>query len=728
MKRKRKGSPNIKKYKSHKLRKETLLFKIQKFFQTNNEEAFNAVDIKLKLGITNKKDEVKDVLFKLREKGIIDAKKEGTYQLNKNFKENKTVLKTTKSKGYIGKVDLTKTGAAYIIIDEMDDDVYVRASDTEGAMNGDKVRVIVRNRGGKRPEGKIVKIIERSLDKIMGIFRIYNNNGIVYNLNSRQSIDVYVDPKDYGEAKDGDVVITKVKTWGTGQNKSIWGTIENILNDNTENDIVMKSILVENGFDLEFPKEVIEEVRNISGEIEENEIAKRRDLREITTFTIDPLTAKDFDDALSVEYKEDNIIEIGIHIADVSHYVKPRTALDKEAYSRSTSVYLVDRVLPMLPERLSNELCSLRPEEEKYTFSAIFTFNESNKIIKEWYGRTIIYSDRRFTYEEAQEVIESKEGDFAKEMILLDKLAKNIRKKRFNNGAIDFDSEEVYFKLDEEAVPIEVHVKERKDAHKLVEEFMLLANKGVASFMSNKSKGVEVPFVYRVHDLPNQDKLREFSMFAKEMGYTMNVDTPDQVVKSFNGLVKAAQKDEGLKLLLPLAIRTMAKAIYTTENIGHYGLGFENYTHFTSPIRRYSDVLVHRILYDNLEKVNRDSKPPLESMCNHISEQERNASKAERSSIKYKQVEYMSTKVGLVFDGVISGMIDKGIFVEIVGVGAEGLIPFSRFSDSFQVEESRLKAKGKNTGQLIKMGDHIKVKLIEVNLEMRQIEMEIFED
>ncbi len=724
---KRKGSTPRTNHKSKKLRVDTLAFKIQKQFQAHPKKYYNARQLRSILGITNSADSINETLIKLYDKDILEYQKGGKYYLNQNFKTEEVSLNSRRSKGYIGIVDMTKSGAGYITVDDLEDDVFVINSDMNGAMNGDKVRVIVKQKARGKTRGKIVKIIERSTDKIMGIFRIYNKNAVVYNLNTRQSIDVYIKPENYGTAEDGDVVVAKITSWGNGQNKSIWGTISDVLSDDTDNDIAMKSILIENGFDLDFPDNVIEEVRNINDKIEPSEISKRRDIRGITTFTIDPLTAKDFDDALSIEYKDDNTIEVGIHIADVTHYVKPRTALDKEAYKRSTSVYLVDRVLPMLPERLSNELCSLRPEEEKYTFSAIFTFNDTNNIIKEWYGKTIIYSDRRFTYEEAQERIESKKGDFSKEILELNRLAGVLRKEKFKNGAIDFESEEVVFRLDEDAVPVEVHVKERKDAHKLVEEFMLLANKGVARYISKKSKGKEIPFVYRVHDLPNQDKLMEFSLFAKEMGYKMKIDTPNQIVKSLNGLAKAAQKDEGLKLLLPLAIRTMAKAIYTTDNIGHYGLGFEYYTHFTSPIRRYSDVLVHRILYDNLDKSNRVNKASLEGMCSHISEQERNATKAERSSIKYKQVEYMSTRIDQEFDGFVSGMIDKGIFVEIVDVGAEGLIPFSKFNESFKVEESRLKAKGRSSGKVYKMGDHVRVRVIEVNLEARLIEMEIVE-
>jgi ribonuclease R len=458
------------------------------------------------------------------------------------------------------------------------------------------------------------------------------------------------------------------------------------------------------------------------------EIAKRRDLRDIPTFTIDPIDAKDFDDALSIEYFDDGSCEIGVHIADVTHYVKPNTALDKEAYLRSTSVYLVDRVLPMLPERLSNELCSLRPNEDKYTFSAVFKFDKKDNLIGRWFGKTIIHSDRRFAYEEAQEVIENKEGDMTKEILDMARIARKMRKQRFKEGAIAFESEEVRFKLDEDGVPIDVYIKERKEANLLIEDYMLLANKEVAIYVNKKEKP-EIPYIYRIHDLPNPDKVAEFARFAFELGVHLKTDTPEQIAKSYNDLAKKAQTEEALKMLQPLAIRTMAKAEYATDNIGHYGLGFDFYTHFTSPIRRYSDVLAHRILYQVLENKNyRFNKETLDTQCRHISLMERKANDAERESIKYKQTEFMEKHVGSAFEGVISGIIDRGIFVELKESHCEGMVSFDTMYEAFEITDGRLKAVGLRTGKVYKMGDTVRVVITNADLQKRQIDMRMEED
>jgi ribonuclease R len=480
--------------------------------------------------------------------------------------------------------------------------------------------------------------------------------------------------------------------------------------------------LINTGFNIEFPEDVLAETAKIKDDIA-SEVSKRRDFRDITTFTIDPHDAKDFDDALSYRVLENGNTEVGIHIADVTHYILPDTALDKEAYLRSTSVYLVDRVCPMLPEKLSNELCSLRPNEDKLTFSAVFTFNEKNDIVEKWFGKTIIHSDRRFAYEEAQLILEAGEGDFVDELIKLNQIAYHLRKKRFKNGAINFETEEVKFRLDEHGVPIEVYVKERKDTNLLIEDFMLLANKEVATYMAKKDPAAEIPYIYRIHDVPNMDKLENFALFAREMGVKMNLDTPKNIAKSFDDLIKKAEKDENLKILMPIAIRTMAKAEYSSYNIGHYGLAFEYYSHFTSPIRRYSDVLAHRILFENLTKIKRFDKERLEDQCKYISKQERKAADAERESIKYKQVEYMKNHVGEEFDGIVSGMLERGIFVEIKGMMAEGMVPFERMSESFEVESSRLRAKGMRTGKIYKMGDSVRVRILKADMEKKQIEM-----
>jgi ribonuclease R len=444
------------------------------------------------------------------------------------------------------------------------------------------------------------------------------------------------------------------------------------------------------------------------------------------TFTIDPDTAKDFDDALSLEYFDDGTYEVGIHIADVSHYVQPNSALDKEAYKRSTSVYLVDRVSPMLPEKISNVLCSLRPNEEKLTFSAVFTFDKKDKIIKEWFGKGVIFSDRRFTYEDAQEILEAGEGELSEELKKLNDLSKKLRKQRFKEGSVDFDAPEVKFVLDDEGVPTSVYVKERKDSNMLIEDFMLLANRRVSGRVGKREN--PAPFVYRIHDSPDLLKVGDFVKFANSLGYKMNIQTPEQIAQAYTQLLQDTKERPELKVLEPLAIRTMSKAVYSSQNIGHYGLGFEYYSHFTSPIRRYADVLVHRILEKNLTERYAVKKDELEEMCKHISAQERKATTAERQSVKYKQVEFMTKRLGETFVGIISGMIDRGFFVELVDNFCEGMVDFKNLPESYSLDESRLFAVGNISNKKIKMGDRVVVRILSADLGKRTIDMELAED
>ncbi|MEO1713468.1 MAG: VacB/RNase II family 3'-5' exoribonuclease, partial [Bacteroidota bacterium] len=502
----------------------------------------------------------------------------------------------------IGKVDMTKTGSAYIVSDQMEDDVFVTAKYLNAALHGDQVKVAVwRRRGRTKPEGEILEIVKRATEHFLGTIHISNKYAFVIPDRLNMPVDIYVDLENTKGARDQDKVIVRVEKWHDDKKRSPEGIITSVLGAVGSSDIEMKGILINNGFNLEFPEEVIAEAEKFPIEIEASEVERRRDMRKVTTFTIDPNDAKDFDDALSIEYLENGHCEIGVHIADVSHYVKPESQLDKEALSRSTSVYLVDRVLPMLPERLSNGLCSLRPHEDKYTFSAVFEFDKDDKVVNRWFGKTLTHSDHRFTYGGAQKVLDGEDGPFSAELKVMNRIAHKLRKKRFRDGAINFETEEVRFRLDEDGVPIEVYLKERKDAHMLIEDFMLLANREVAGYITEKGKENEIPFVYRIHDEPDPDRVAELVSFAKEMGVEINVGSPLEIAKSFNRLTKQAQEDPALKLLGPVAIRTMAKAVYSSDNIGHYGLGFEHYSHFTSPIRRYSDVLAHRILEKNLE-------------------------------------------------------------------------------------------------------------------------------
>ena len=720
----------VKKLSAYQLKREIL-----RWFNQNPKKRLNAKQIIKKFKLANSPDSVEDALIKLAAQGELYNIKDDKYRLDK-FKGKPgpssapegEKSNTITGKHFEGKVDATKTGAAYIVCDELETDIFVPAKHMRGALNGDRVRV----QAGKphkrgKINGKIVAVLERSIESFMGTIRVFQKRIFVIPDGNKLQDDIVIHPDDMGEAKDGDKVLVKITKWPERHNHSPKGKVQMVFGETGSSDMAMKSILINNGFNLIFPDEVLEEAAKLPRKISEQEIALRRDMREILTFTIDPADAKDFDDALSYQVLENGEIEVGIHIADVTHYVKSGTALDKEAYLRSTSVYLVDRVLPMLPETLSNELCSLRPGEEKCTFSAIFNFDKDYNITKRWFGKTVTFSDRRFAYEEAQEVLETGKGDLVEELRTLNKIAYALRKKKFKKGAIAFDAPEVKFKLDENAVPVSVYVKERKDAHLLIEDFMLLANKEVAKYISDLGKPKEIPFIYRTHDLPNQEKVEEFSRFAKELGFDMKIDTPKQIAASYNELAKAAKKNELFRILEPIAIRTMSKAAYTTDNIGHYGLAFDFYTHFTSPIRRYSDVLCHRLLELNIGKKYYSDKTLLEEKCKHISNNERKAMTAERESIKYKQVEFMEKHVGEEFEGVISGIIERGFFVELKESKAEGMIGFDAFGDVFEFPNGRLVAKGKRTGRTFKMGDSIQVQILEVNLEKRQIEMELVE-
>lgn len=713
--------------KGQKLKAGTLSNYILKTLSNFPKERFSAKQIIKKLKINNHEDTVLLAMEKLAQEGKITKIKDNKFK----FKADavRTPKPFSEDVQQTGIVDMTKSGSAYIICEGSNIDVFITSKNLNGARNGDKVMINSWTpRGRRKPEGKVLKVIERSSSHFLGTVRIFKNQAIIMVDNAYDNIDIHVQFQDLKGADDGDKVIVKIIDWGTGQNPALQGKVTTNLGKADSNDVEMNAILINNGFNIAFPQEIIEEAERLEAIITDEIVQQRRDFRKITTFTIDPDTAKDFDDALSLEILDNGNIEIGIHIADVTHFVKPGTELDKEAFRRSTSVYLVDRVAPMLPEKLSNELCSLKPEEDKFTFSAVFEFDNAFNIKNQWFGKTLIHSNRRFTYEEAQEILESKKGEFADELLKMNQIAYKLREDKFKNGAIAFESEEVKFELDETGKPIGVYVKERKDAHMLVEDFMLLANKCVAKYIHDKAGKIEIPFVYRVHDSPDPTKLYDFALFAKELGFNMNLDTPQQIANSFNSLADASKENELLKLLEPLAIRTMAKAVYTTENIGHYGLGFDFYTHFTSPIRRYADVLVHRILFQNLDKVKRWEKTSLEDQCVHISLQERKAMTAERESIKYKAVEFMKGKEGEEFDAQISGMIDKGIFVQLVESRAEGLILFSDFDEAFQVNESRLKAEGIRSGRIIKMGDSVRVRLLEADLHARQLEFKLLDE
>lgn len=726
--RKPKGKPSIPKgySKGEKLPYEKLRTLVMEAFQQSRAENISARQLLKKLKVANSKPDIMRVLDSLVKQGKITLHEEGMYSSNMERRVSNRKVETVKpvgSKVLQGVVDLTRSGAAYVVVPDQDDDIYVPARQTGGAMHRDKVEVeITSSRRGRKPEGRIVAIVKRAIENVMGTLKIYKKFAVVVPDRANIQFDIIVPSDKMAEAVDGDKVVVKITDW-TRESPS--GEVIHVLGASGSHELEMQSILIHNGFNLAWPEPVLDECKYLPEEITDEEIAKRRDFRDITTFTIDPITAKDFDDAISIRELENGNTEVGVHIADVSHYVKPGTALDKEAYHRSTSVYLVDRVCPMLPEKLSNELCSLRPLEESLCYSTVFEIADDSRVVNRWFGRTVIYSDHRFSYEDAQEGLETGEGPFAAELLRLNKIAKALRKQRFKDGAITFETDELQFKVDELGQTLEIFVKERKDAHLLIEDFMLLANREVATLIANKSKTMEIPFPYRVHDVPDPDKLIDFQRFARELGFQMQVDTPRQVSKSFNKLAQAAKEDEKLRLLEPLAIRTMAKAIYTTNNIGHYGLAFDYYTHFTSPIRRYSDVLVHRILDANLHEISRPNKENLEAQCKHISERERAAMTAERESIKYKQMEYLKERIGHEFSGVISGVIESGIFVELDESRAEGMVSFRTMHGGFSLVAPF--TAGSRTGDRYTIGQKVRVRIKKIDMSARQMDLEMLD-
>lgn len=624
-----------------------------------------------------------------------------------------------------GVLDITRSGIGYVIAEGRDNDVLVRPNDFNKAMHGDTVRVKVKQSNGRRIEGVVEEIVERKQTEFIGDIEVKENFAF-FKPNSQKPIpDFYISIKNLNGAKNNDRVVVKLLNWEKGEKKPE-GEVITVLQAKDMNDMAMKEILIQNGFPLEFPKVVLEEVAELKEAIKEKELAKRKDYRNVLTFTIDPADAKDFDDALSIQKIAKDEYEIGVHIADVSHFVKQGSELDKESYSRATSVYLPDRVNPMLPEKISNELCSLRPHEDKHTFSVIFKINNKGKIKDYWLGKTFIHSDHRFNYDEVQEIIETNTGRYVEEIQHLNTLAKNFRKERFKNGAINFSSTEVKFQLDETGKPIRIIVKESKEAHQLIEEFMLLANRTVAAHIDKiKIDKKPIPFPYRIHDTPDEEKLKPFVAFAKKFGYKFNMNNEAEVAASFNQLLQDVHGKPEQHVLEQLGIRTMAKAIYTSENIGHYGLGFEYYCHFTSPIRRYPDVMVHRILQEVIEnKIHPDKN--MEEKCRHCSAKERAAMDSERAGNKYKQVEFMMDKVGEDMEGVISGVASFGFWVETVNEKCEGLVSVRDLSDydDFRHDDTDYAFVGLHTGKKFRMGDKIKIKLVAANLEKRQLDFE----
>lgn len=689
---------------------------------------FNYKQVAAALGLAdeNQRQQITILLSELLQKGLIEEAERGKYRVKGHA--NRIVT---------GKVDMTMSGTAYVISEELENDVFLQAKFAKGLLQGDivKVKLFPDRKSGKH-EGEIVEIVKRARTEFVGTIQISPRFAFLVPNSAKNGIDIYIPLDKLLGAKNGQKVIARITEWPKNAVNPI-GEVIDVLGNAGENTTEMHAILAEYGLPYAFPKEVEKMADHIPTDISAGEIAKRRDFRTTTTFTIDPVDAKDFDDALSIQKLKNGNWEIGIHIADVSHYVKEKSVIDAEALSRATSVYLVDRVVPMLPEILSNNVCSLRPKEDKLCFSAVFEMNEQAQVEEQWFGRTVIHSDRRYSYEEAQEVLEGKEDDFRQELLVLDKLAKTLRADRMRKGSIAFEKSEVKFHLDEVGNPTGVYFKQMKDSNQLIEDFMLLANRRVAAFIGDRGKkpspGIlnnnnELPFVYRIHNKPDEGKLADLGGFIGKFGYKINLSGDKATVDSLNKLLKDVEGKSEANVISLLTIRTMAKAVYSTKNIGHYGLGFQFYTHFTSPIRRYPDVMVHRLLQHYLDGGKAVDADELELACKHSSDMEKLAADAERSSIKYKQVQFMQDKVGQQFEGMISGVTEWGIFVELNENHCEGMIRIRDLKDdTYYFDEENYCLVGRRSKRALRLGDPLQIEIRGANLVKKQLDFVLIE-
>lgn len=702
--------------------------KILKILGKNSDKEFNYKQIADLLDVddTKSRNEIIRDLKLLFAQKLIDQAEPGKY-----------VIKSVNSEYYEGTIDMTSRRTAYFVCDELEEDAFIPQNNLNRALDKDRVKVYIYNRRkGKKPEAEVVEIIERNKTDFVGVIDIQKNFAFVATANPKMYTDIFIPKDKIGEAKNGDVVLVHIEDWPKRAD-SPFGRVEKVLGRPGQQTTEMHAILAEYGLPSEFPAEVEEYAKNLDTSIQESEIAKRRDMRDVLTFTIDPKDAKDFDDALSFQQLENGHFEVGIHIADVSHYVVPGTILDDEAFERATSVYLVDRVVPMLPEVLSNFACSLRPNEEKYTFSAVFELDANGQIYNQWFGRTVTYSDARFAYEEAQHFIEnptSKEipqaisltgqayvvaDETIQAILTMDKIAKKMRSVRMKHGAISFDKVEVKFNLDENGNPLGVYFKEAKDSNHLIEEFMLLANRKVAEFIGKQDK----TFVYRIHDEPDQDKLINLNGVISRFGYSIDLRNRQAISKSLNRLLENVQGKKEQNLVDTLAIRSMSKASYSTNNIGHYGLAFEYYSHFTSPIRRYPDVMAHRLLQHYIDGGKSVDTDTYESQCKHSSDRENLAANAERDSIKYMQVKFMQDRQNEEFLGVISGVTEWGIYVEIIDNKCEGMCRIRELRDDYYTfNEKQYAMVGQVSGKTLQLGDEVYVKVKNADLVKKQLD------
>jgi len=688
---------------------------ITEVLQKSGNQSLNYKQVSAKLNLPDQESKigVQEILKAGTRSGLFKEVSKGKYIL----KELRTIL--------TGRVDMTADGSAYIVTDdEFEDDIYIAPRKLRNALHGDivKIHAYESKRIGKK-EGEVVEVVERARKSFTGVLKVSPRFAFLIADDRKMLHDIFVPIEDLNGAKDSEKVVVTITDWPAGSKNPV-GKVKDILGAQGENNTEMNAILADYGFPLSFPDAVEKEADELPAQIPDEEIAKRRDFRNKLTFTIDPFDAKDFDDAISFVKIEEGKYEIGVHIADVTYYVNPDTALDLEAYERGTSVYLVDRVIPMLPERLSNNLCSLRPNEDKLCFSAVFELDEKANILSEWFGKTVIHSDKRLSYEEAQELIESKEGQLSEELEILNKLAYIMRDKRFKNGAISFETAETKFHLDENGKPLGVYVRERKDAHKLIEDYMLLANKKVAEFIGKTHKGKnKLTFVYRAHDVPKETSLLNFAQFAARFGYKLNMASSKETAHSLNHVMEEVEGKKEQNVLTQLAIRSMAKAIYTTKSTSHYGLGFDYYTHFTSPIRRYPDMMVHRLLEHYLADGKSVNEEAYEKMSVHTSQMEKRAADAERASVKYKQAEYLLDQIGSEYVGIISGVTEWGMYVEIEENKCEGMIRLRDLTDDFYaLDEKNYAIIGQRKKKKYQLGDEVQVRVKNVDLTKRQID------
>lgn len=697
---------------------------ILKIFAAEPFRGFNYKQIASRLGAYDRasREMVQKAIEELARNNVLEEESIGKFKIRAEFiKEN------LPSNTVIGIVDMKRTGKAYVIPESGNiDDIYIAPNNTGHAFHQDKVKVrLFPRRKGRKVEGQITEVLERNKKVFVGTISIHSKYAFLIPDGDNIPVDIYIPLQDLNNAKNGQKVQVEITEWPERM-KSPFGKVVFILGTPGENDVEMQSILAEYDFPLTFPSDVLSEADALPVEISQDEIARRRDFRNVVTYTIDPSDAKDFDDAISYRKLDNGLHEVGVHIADVSFYVKPGSAIDREAYERGTSVYLVDRTFPMLPEKLCNEVCSLRPNEDKLCFSAVFQMNDQAKVMNQWFGKTVIRSQRRFSYEEAQGIIEGEEDPIKDYLLPVHHLAEIMRKERFEHGAINFETQEVGFHLDEQGKPIGVFIKESKEANWLIEEFMLLANKQVATFVG-KPKGKEAAktFIYRVHDEPNPEKLATFNSFVGKLGYRLKLNSRQNITRSFNKLLSEISGKAEETMISTIAIRTMTKAFYTTDNIGHYGLGFDYYSHFTSPIRRYPDLMVHRLLDRYLQNKPSVAANDYEFRCEHCSKMERKAADAERTSIKYKQSEYLADKIGEVFDGVISGVSKWGLYVLIDENKCEGLVPIASLEDDYYyLDEDNYQVLGRHYGKQFRLGDGITIRVKSVNLEKKQIDFE----